>query len=582
MFRKLSDNEIRDIELNFKFYLYSYLKVQLRNLRYSLLNLLLLIYIVSIMRFNRFKYKYKLKNIYMFIIFFFLSLVPIVLHLLFGSFFVFNHLIYLVIFGLLCYISFVCILPEFFIKNNKMVLLLLNLVFVVWGITWALYWYFYFKEGWLVINKLYFYWGNLIEFTLYIDSLCILFVLIALLIYPLSIYADIRGGQKNIKSTFILFTVLQIISVLFFLVDNMLVFYICFESALLPMLLILLRNGSQKRKIHASYMFWFFTLLGSLFLLIGIIFFRYYTGTFNYSIWVYRTYFNIEEMGFSKELQGIIWFCFFLGFGIKIPIFPFYSWLPEAHVEASTGGSMVLSGILLKFGSYGMLRLVINLFPRYSESCSMYVIIICLFSIVYASYLTIRLTDIKKIIAYSSIIHMNFTVLGLFVLKTYGVSGAIFSVLSHSLVSPMLFFCAGTLYSRYKTRNILYYGKLSHTMPKFSYLFFLGIIFNAGVPVSCCFVSEYVLLYSICSWNYIAWIGLSTSLFFNTVYTIWIVNRICFGEPYKKKIKTFKDVNRIDFFVLIQFVLSIVFLGLLPDWFFISFQQYGFCDLSYD
>ena len=230
------------------------------------------------------------------------------------------------------------------------------------------------------------------------------------------------------------------------------------------MFLIIIIWGSRKRKIHASYLFFFFTLVGSLFMLTGILWLYLYTGELNIQI--------LQYILLSKEHQLILWFLFFIAFAVKVPIYPVHTWLPEAHVEAPTGGSIILAGVLLKLGLYGILRILMVLFPIGNIYYSPLVMTISFISIIFISIIILQQIDLKKIIAYSSIAHMNFAILGLFSNNIYGIEGSIYTMLSHGLISSMLFFCIGVLYDRYGERNILYYSNITQIMPLFSFFFF--------------------------------------------------------------------------------------------------------------
>lgn len=259
-------------------------------------------------------------------------------------------------------------------------------------------------------------------------------------------------------------------------------------------------------------MFFFFTLVGSLCMLMAILWIYLYIGEVNIHILQYNL--------LSKNIQLIIWSLFFIGFAVKVPIYPIHTWLPEAHVEAPTGGSIILAGVLLKLGLYGILRILMVLFPIANNYYSPLVMTVSYISIIFISIIILQQIDLKKIIAYSSIAHMNFVVLGLFSSNIYGIEGAIYTMLSHGLISSMLFYCIGILYDRFGERNLLYYSNLTQMMPLFSIFFFIAIVANMCIPGTSSFVGEFLLLLSLSYKSIFLLVIISFSLFLNTVYCI--------------------------------------------------------------
>ena len=304
----------------------------------------------------------------------------------------------------------------------------------------------------------------LFYYELYIDNLSISFIILTTFLIPITLGIGLINIKYRLKEYLIYFFLLEILLINFFLVTNLLLFYIYFEAVLIPMFLIILIWGSRKRKIHASFLFFFFTLIGSLFMLLGILWLYLYVGELNIQI--------LQYIILPKEYQLILWFLFFVAFAVKVPIYPVHSWLPEAHVEAPTGGSIILAGVLLKLGLYGMLRVLLVLFPIGNIYYTPLVITLSFISVIFISIIILQQIDLKKIIAYSSIAHMNFVVIGLFSNNVYGIEGGIFTMLSHGLISSMLFFCIGVLYDRYGERNLLYYNNIGQIMPHFSVFFF--------------------------------------------------------------------------------------------------------------
>ena len=305
----------------------------------------------------------------------------------------------------------------------------------------------------------------LFYYELYIDNLSISFIVLTTFLIPITLGLGLINIKYRLKEYLIYFFLIELLLINFFLVTNLLLFYIYFEAILIPMFLIILIWGSRKRKIHASFLFFFFTLVGSLFMLLGILWLYLYIGELNIQI--------LQYIILSKEHQLILWILFFIAFAVKVPIYPVHSWLPEAHVEAPTGGSIILAGVLLKLGLYGMLRVLLVLFPIGNIYYTPLVITLSFISVIFISIIILQQIDLKKIIAYSSIAHMNFAVIGMFSNNIYGIEGCIFTMLSHGLISSMLFFCIGVLYDRYGERNLLYYSNIAQIMPYFSFFFFL-------------------------------------------------------------------------------------------------------------
>lgn len=397
----------------------------------------------------------------------------------------------------------------------------------------------------------------LFYYELYIDNISISFIVLTTFLIPITLGLGLINIKYRLKEYLIYFFLIEILLINFFLVTNLLLFYIYFEAILIPMFLIILIWGSRKRKIHASYLFFFFTLVGSLFMILGILWLYLYIGELNIQI--------LQYIILSKEHQLILWLLFFIAFAVKVPIYPVHGWLPEAHVEAPTGGSIILAGVLLKLGLYGMLRVLTVLFPIANIYYTPLVLTLSFISVIFISIIILQQIDLKKIIAYSSIAHMNFVVIGIFSNNIYGIEGAVFTMLSHGLISSMLFFCIGVLYDRYGERNLLYYNNIAQIMPYFTFFFFIGIIANLGMPGTSSFVGEFLLLLSLSFKSIFLLFIMSLSLFLTTIYCIWLFNRICFGYMRNKYIIVYKDLIRFESIILIIFTVLILFFGIYPN-----------------
>ena len=338
---------------------------------------------------------------------------------------------------------------------------------------------------------------------------------------------------------------------------DLLNFYIFFEALLIPMFALIGIWGSQIAKIFAANQFFIYTLFGSFFMLSGIIIIIILTGTTN--ILVLKGYL------FENHIEKILFILFFIGLSIKIPMFPFHLWLPKAHVEAPTTGSVLLAGILLKLGSYGFIRFSLFLFPEASNYFLPLILAITIISIIYASLTVLRQNDLKRIIAYSSIAHMNFLVGAIFVKDTIALTGSLLLQIAHGLSSSALFLCIGMLYDRYKSRNIFYYRGLVTIMPIFSFLFFIFSLANLGFPGTINFISEMLIFFGL--FRTVPSIALLTlsGIFLSAAYSFTLLTRIIFG-PASFFIKTFYDLTRREFLILMPLAFLIIFLGLFPSY----------------
>ena len=402
-----------------------------------------------------------------------------------------------------------------------------------------------------------FYYLNLfnINFIFGLDNLSLLLILLTSFLFCIVNLVSLYNIKYNYHLFCLNLIILELFIILTFLSINLLVFYIFFELSLLPMFLMIGVWGSRQRKLYAVYQFFFYTLLGSVFLLSGIFILYSTFNTLDIRI--------LSNFYLPYDRQLLIWLLLFLGFSTKIPLVPFHVWLPEAHVEAPTAGSIILAGILLKIGTYGILRFILPIFFFANHFYSLYVYTLCVISIVYISLIIITQIDFKKIIAYSSILHMNFIVLGLFSYSLLGVTGAILLMISHGLISSGLFICAGILYDRYKTRNIIYYGGLANFMPIFSTCFFLLILSNISFPLTSNFIGECLVGFSIIENNFFLLLIMIFSTFFATIYSIWLFNRIIFGNNLY--LFETSDLTEREFISLILIILPIFILGCKPQ-----------------
>nr|YP_010401882.1 NADH dehydrogenase subunit 4 [Sargassum ilicifolium var. conduplicatum]UQV81057.1 NADH dehydrogenase subunit 4 [Sargassum ilicifolium var. conduplicatum] len=406
-----------------------------------------------------------------------------------------------------------------------------------------------------VVNNLWLPVSN-INLVLGIDGISLFFLLLTTLIFPLCLLASWTFEKGNLKIYLISFLSMELVLLLVFTSLDLLFFYIFFEAVLIPMFLVIGIYGSRQRKIRAAYMFFLYTLFGSLFMLVGVVYIYLSVGSTSYEI--------LSITKFSDYNQRWLWLAFFASFAAKVPMLPVHIWLPEAHVEAPTAGSVILAGILLKLGSYGFLRFSLGLFPQACIYFTPFVFSLSVLGVVYTSLTAIRQTDLKRLIAYTSVAHMNLVMIGLFSGTVIGVEAAILQSLSHGFVSSALFLIIGVLYDRWHTRGVNYYGGLTHTMPIFIIVFLFFTMANLGLPGTSSFVGEFLLLVSAFDANTTACFFAATSMILGGVYSLWLFNRIAYGN-----IKLVGcDLNYREFVVFLPLLIGTVFMGLYPDLFF--------------
>lgn len=403
------------------------------------------------------------------------------------------------------------------------------------------------------------------HFSVGIDGISLFFVLLTTFLVPACMLVGWSSVKKHEKAYFFAFLILESLMIAVFILMDLLLFYAFFESVLIPMFIIIGVWGSRERKIRAAFQFFIYTLFGSVLMLLSILIIYYQSGT--------TDLLALLSTDFSEKRQMLLWLAFFASFAVKVPMMPVHIWLPEAHVEAPTAGSVILAGILLKLGTYGFLRFSIPIFPSATLYFTPLIYAMSIIAIVYASLTTLRQVDLKKIIAYSSVAHMNYVTLGMFSLNVQGIEGSLLLMLSHGFVSSALFLCIGTIYDRTHTRLIKYYGGAAQTMPLFSFFFFFFTLGNISLPGTSSFVGEILILLGVFQTNTFVGFVATSGMIFGTAYSIWLFNRVSFGNLKPYFFKSFADLNRRESFLFLPFFFAVLWMGLYPDVFLISMHS---------
>lgn len=392
-----------------------------------------------------------------------------------------------------------------------------------------------------------------------LDGLGLVFSVLTAFLIPLCILGFWNSNLFS-KEFCISFLLLESLLFLAFFSVDLFFFYIFFESVLIPMFIMISVWGTRSRKIRASYMLFFFTLIGSIIMLLAMLKLYIECGTLDIRA--------LKLIIFEENFQCMLWWPFFLAFSVKIPVFPFHVWLPEAHVEAPTGGSVLLAGVLLKLGVFGFLRFLIPIFPIASAYFSPIVFVLCSFGIVFGSLIAIRQSDLKRVIAYSSVAHMNLIVMGIFSLNFQGFEGVIIQSLAHGFVSSALFFCIGMLYERFHTRTISHISGLTILMPIFNMFFLMFTMSNIAVPGTSSFIGELLILLGLSKSNIIACIIGCTGMVLGGCYSLFLYNRLAFGIPtsnlfYGKSLNKL-DISLREVFILTSLAIGNLSLGIFP------------------
>lgn len=413
------------------------------------------------------------------------------------------------------------------------------------------------KPGYqFVINKS---WlpGLPVRFYMGIDGLSLLFVLLSAFLVPICIIASWNSIQKRVKEYVIAFLVLETFMIGAFCALDLVLFYVFFEGVLIPMFLIIGIWGGKGR-IYASFKFFLYTLLGSVLMLIAILAIIIHTNSADI---VYLTSNHL----FNSQWQFWLWLAFFASFAVKIPMWPVHTWLPDAHVEAPTAGSVILAGILLKMGGYGFIRVLLPIMPDASVFFAPLVFGLSIVAVIYTSLIALAQQDMKKLIAYSSIAHMGFVTAGIFSLTQQGIEGAIFQMLSHGIVSGALFLCVGVLYDRLHTREIGRFGGLAIRMPVYAMLFMIFTMASVALPGTSGFVGEFLVLLGVFKANYLVAIALALAMILGAIYMLWLYRRVIFGKLEKEDLKKLPDLTFKEITVLGLLGIIVLWMGIYPS-----------------
>ena len=398
--------------------------------------------------------------------------------------------------------------------------------------------------------------SGFIKFKFGIDGISILFILLTTLIIPICIISCINSTKKRIREFLIALLVLETFMIGVFCSLDLIVFYLFFEAGLIPMFLIIGIWGGTRR-VYSAFKFFLYTLLGSVLMLVAIISIYWIAGT--------TDVIQLYELGIDAKYQNLLWLAFFSSFAVKTPMWPVHTWLPDAHVEAPTAGSVLLAAILLKMAGYGFIRFSLGLFPVASEVFTPLIYTLSVIAIIFTSFIALMQEDMKKLIAYSSVAHMGFVTLGIFTLQQQGIEGSIIQMISHGLVSAALFLCVGVVYDRMHSRMINSYGGIVTIIPKYSILFMLFTLAALGLPGTSGFIGEFLILMGAFKDNFLVAVIASLGVILGAAYMLWLYKRVVFGKLVNEDLKKMFDLNRSEYLILSCLAVPTLFFGFYPD-----------------
>ncbi|MCZ8315055.1 NADH-quinone oxidoreductase subunit M [Phreatobacter sp.] len=400
--------------------------------------------------------------------------------------------------------------------------------------------------------------GGVISYRMGVDGISLPLVILTTFLMPFCILASWVSIEKRVKEYMVAFLVLETLMIGVFCALDIVLFYLFFEAGLIPMFLIIGIWGG-KRRIYASFKFFLYTLAGSLLMLLAIMAMIWTAGTSDIA--------ELLKTGpklFSRDMQFWLWLAFFASFAVKMPMWPVHTWLPDAHVEAPTAGSVILAGVLLKMGGYGFLRFSLPMFPEASAFFAPMVFALSVIAIIYTSLVAMMQEDIKKLIAYSSVAHMGFVTMGIFAGNAEGIQGAVFQMISHGIVSGALFLCVGVVYDRMHTREIAAYGGLVNRMPIYAVIFMVFTMANVGLPGTSGFVGEFLTLMGTFKASTTVTVLATTGVILSACYALWLYRQVIWGEMTKPSLKTITDVDKRELTILVPLVVLTIFFGIYP------------------
>ena len=395
-----------------------------------------------------------------------------------------------------------------------------------------------------------------VNYKVGIDGISILFIILTTFITSICIILVNSTIKKRLKDFLIAILIMETFMIGVFCSLDLVVFYLFFEAGLIPMFLIIGIWGGERR-VYSAFKFFLYTLLGSVLMLVAIISIYWISGTTDVE--------KLYEIGIDAKYQNLLWLAFFSSFAVKTPMWPVHTWLPDAHVEAPTAGSVLLAAILLKMAGYGFIRFSLGLFPLASEFFVPLVYILSLVAIIYTSLVALMQEDMKKLIAYSSVAHMGFVTLGIFTMTQQGIEGSIFQMISHGLVSAALFLSVGVVYERHHTRLINRYGGLVQIMPKYAIVFMVFTLGSLGLPGTSGFIGEFLILMGAFKKSFLVAAIASLGVIFGAAYMLWLYKRIIFGEITDNQLKSMTDLKRFEILILFSLVIPIIYFGFYPE-----------------
>jgi NADH-quinone oxidoreductase subunit M len=398
--------------------------------------------------------------------------------------------------------------------------------------------------------------GGTINYSMGVDGISLPFVILTTALMPISILASWTAIQQRVRSYMIAFLVLETLMVGTFCALDLVLFYLFFEGGLIPMFLIIGVWGGPRR-VYASFKFFLYTFAGSVLMLLAIMAMYWQAGTTDIP--------TLLHHAFPRSLQTWAWFAFLASFAVKMPMWPVHTWLPDAHVEAPTAGSVILAAILLKMGGYGLLRFSLPMFPQASLELAPLIYALSVVAIIYTSLVALVQEDVKKLIAYSSVAHMGFVTMGLFAMTAQGVAGGIFQMISHGIVSAALFLCVGVIYDRMHTREIAAYGGLVNRMPIYAFAFMVFTLANVGLPGTSGFIGEFLTLIGTFRVN--NWVATLATLgtILSVAYALWLYRKVIFGRLTKPSLMHIKDLGWREIVLLAPLVVLTVVFGIYPQ-----------------